>query len=128
MGRDDLSVAISRLKAAFPDRLQPPDMNTLDRLVELIPDLPIEVRMLYQEVGGVSLPHGPVHLMPVMEVADTVARFRKMGVDDFRDADVSRYGDGRDMILLFSDLGSNYWGLHLKPPYAPRGFVLNHGK
>jgi hypothetical protein len=122
----ELSAAISRLKATFPDQLQAPDPSALSRLLELVPDLPTEVLELYQEIDGMSPPRAPVHLMPAAEIADTVTMFRSLDAGDSYEAKISRYGSGRDLLLLFNDFGSNYWGLHLKSPYAPRGFVLNH--
>jgi hypothetical protein len=126
MEAKELSGAISRLKATFPDRLQPPDLSALNRLVELVPNLSTEVKELYQEIGGMSPADGPVYLMPTDEVTSTIVEFRKLEAGDAYDVGMSRYGNGRDLLLLFNDFGSNYWGLHLNPPCAPRGFVLDH--
>ncbi len=126
----DMDAAVDRLRAAFPDYVLPPDPEGLAELERMVPHLPPEVRRLYTLTGGMRENSAlPAWLMPPDEAAWTLANFRDLGTsqDDY-DKRHATFGDGSACLLLFTDGNSNYLGLHLKSPYAPRGFVLDHGE
>jgi hypothetical protein len=120
--------AVDRLRATFPDHVLAPDPAGLAELERIAPRLPPEVRRLYGLTGGMRENFDlPAWLMPPSETARTIANFRDLRASpDSYDQRQAACGDASACLLLFSDGNSNYLGLHLTPPYAPRGFALDH--
>jgi hypothetical protein len=115
-----------RLRRAAPEDLWPPDAAGLEDLQRNVSQLPLEVSQVYSHIGGMRRsPRFPLYLMRPGEVAATVQEFRLAG-QTLHDAGLASFGDGEHAILLFSDGNGNYLGLHLKAPFAPRGFILDH--
>jgi len=92
-----------------------------------VPAVPDEVRYLYSRVGGMKAGR-PMFLMTPHQVVTTVQECRdavRRNPDNYAGR-LSVFGDAERSLLLFDDNESSYFGLHLRPPLAPRGFVLNH--
>jgi hypothetical protein len=125
----DLNSALNRLRMAVPEAVLPPDPAGLEQLQRKVPKLPLEVCQVYAQIGGMRWTSRlPLHMMPPLDVAATIQDFRRLHEreeDDWGTC-LAPFGDGESGILLFSDDGSNYIGLHLRAPYATRGLILDH--
>jgi hypothetical protein len=81
----DLNSALDRLRMAVPEAVLPPDPTGLEELQRKVPKLPLEVRQVYAQIGGMrSTSRLPLHMMPPRDVAATIQNFRRLHerVDD----------------------------------------------
>jgi len=122
---NDLEAAIARLRDKLGEMVLPPDPKGLEALCDVAPNLPNEVLALFKHVGGTQ-PHRPLYLMSPEKVARSILAWREdlaaLGNTNY----LAPFADGIEYLLLFHDGNANFLGLHLKPPLAPRGFVLDH--
>lgn len=122
---NDLAASIARLRDKLGEMVLPPDPSGLALLRDVATNLPDEVIELFRHVGGTQ-PHYPLYLMSAEKVVRTIQECREdiaAGNDDYLPW---HFGDGNKYLLLFDDRGSNFLGIHLAAPLAPRGFVLDH--